>query len=277
MLDEVRVLSAGFCQHPEAMTFRGASWRPCCFPNGFALLHHTRHGPILFDTGYSPFLTDEMRSWPSLLYGRLIPPRFAAHEIARNQLVALGVPPRDVRHIVISHFHADHIAGLRDFPRATLLCKRAAWRSVRTASGLQALVKGFIPGLMPTDTEERIAFVDDRPVLPLPPVLHPFVAGYDLFGDGTVVAVDLPGHAVGQIGAIIDERRTGPIFLVADAAWSMRAIAEETPPPCITTRLLGDTRAYRATLAKLSSLSHSVPQLRIIPSHCATGLAMTPR
>jgi glyoxylase-like metal-dependent hydrolase (beta-lactamase superfamily II) len=266
MLDDVRVLSAGYCTHPEAMTRRGASWRPCRFPGGFALLVHRKHGAVLYDTGYSEAFYIETRAMPEALYGRVTPVHVNPVETARAQLARDGIDSSDVRFVVVSHFHADHIAGLRDFPAARVACSRAAWDSVRTMRGFGALLKGFLPGLIPYDIEERLTFVDDLPPAPLPPPIDALGAGRDLFGDGSIVVVDLPGHAPGHIGVLVQSPR-GPVLLAGDAAWSRAAIETDTPPPRITTAFLGNTHAYRTTLARLGALHRAMPELRIVPSH----------
>jgi tRNA pseudouridine-54 N-methylase len=57
-------------------------------------------------------------------------------------------------------------------------------------------------------------------------------------------------------------------FLAADAAWSSRAIRENSPPPRLTTALLGGTKPYRTTLGQLHHLQRCNPDILITPSHC---------
>jgi glyoxylase-like metal-dependent hydrolase (beta-lactamase superfamily II) len=273
MIEEVRLLSAGFCLHAEAMTLRGGSWTSCRYPAGFALIQHAKHGPILFDTGYSDHIRAATSNFPGFLYPWLARTHVTDTDTALHQLEIAGIRSRDVRHIVVSHFHADHMAGLRDFPAARILCTRAGWNSVRNARGVAAVAKGFLPGLMPSDIEQRISFVEDIPPLPLPPPLDKFGFGRDLLDDGSIIAIDLPGHAVGQIGLWIQGLSAGPMLLVADAAWSRRAVEEFTPSPRLTSFLLGNTVQYRATLRQLHGLWRAMPELAIVPSHCRDTLA----
>jgi glyoxylase-like metal-dependent hydrolase (beta-lactamase superfamily II) len=268
MLDDAKLLSAGFCLHPEFMAIRGGGWRPCRFPAGFAYFHHRRYGAILFDTGYSDHFRAETKRFPGTLYAKLMPPRFDGADRACAQLCRLGIEPSDVRTIIVSHFHADHIAGLRDFPRARIVCARAGYRAIRAARGLSGLMHGLLPGLMPGDSEERTDYVDDLPLMNLPPALAAFGQGRDLFGDGSVVAVDLPGHSVGQIGLYVPDSPAGGLFMVSDAAWSLDAITQLRPPPRLVTALLGHSESYLATLSKLHHLHCTHPDLLIRPAHC---------
>ena len=100
------------------MTRRGAPWRTVRFPSGFAFLHHASEGAVLFDTGYSARFHSETRGFPGSLYAHMTPVHLEDAETAQSQLAAAGISASDVRHVVLSHFHADHIAGLRDFPAA---------------------------------------------------------------------------------------------------------------------------------------------------------------
>jgi glyoxylase-like metal-dependent hydrolase (beta-lactamase superfamily II) len=269
VLDAVRLLSAGSCLHPAAMTRRGAPWRPHRFPAGFALIVHRRHGAILFDTGYGARFLRATRALPNRLYRWLTPLELSEDGTAAAQLAALGVAPDDVTHVVVSHFHADHVAALRDFPAARIVCSREAWASVRGRSGIGALRRGFLAELMPDDAAARMQFADARSAVPLENALARLGPGRDLFGDGSLVAVALPGHARGQIGLLLRDAPDGPVFLIADAAWSHEAYEDDVPPPRVTTAALGETRAYRRTLHALHLLHRAEPSLRLVPSHAA--------
>ncbi len=263
----VRVLRAGHCMHPHAMTSRGGSWAPHRFDSGFALVDHRAEGAVLFDTGYATRFFGATAHYPERLYAMLTPVTIAPSDGAAAQLDALGIAPRDVAHVIVSHFHADHIAGLRDFPRATFWASRAAWESVRGRRGIGAVRRGYLAAFVPDDFEPRLRFVDDRDAAALPPALAAFGWGRDLFGDGSVLTVDLPGHAHGQIGALLPDAPQGPWFFIGDAAWSRAAIARAIPPPRITTALLGQTGPYRATLRSLQRSTLADPSLRIVPAH----------
>jgi glyoxylase-like metal-dependent hydrolase (beta-lactamase superfamily II) len=260
VLDDVRLLSSGFCVFPEAVARRGARWAPARFPAGFALLVHRQHGPVLFDTGYGHRFVDATRHLPNVLYALITPTTIPSADEAWHQLRTMGISESDVRTVVVSHFHADHIAGLRDFPLARIVCSQAGWTSVRRLDGIHALMKGFLNDLVPPNVEQRIQFVEELQTAPLP-------AAMGRLGDGSVLVVPLPGHATGQIGLFLPRSTRGPLFLVADAAWSPRAIATCTPPPRITTAVLGDTHTYRTTLARLNALQHTFPDLTVVPSH----------
>lgn len=254
---------AGLCRHPEGMVVRGAPWRPADFPALFAVVRHPTHGITLFDTGYSERFAAETHPFPARLYRWLTPVALAPGETAVEQLRAESVRPEDVRRIVISHFHADHVAGLRDFPNAEFIATREALAAVQGHGTLKTLLKGFLPGLLPDDFAdrarllERSAFTD---------ALGPFAA-HDLFGDGAVQLVSLPGHAAGQVGLLV-RGETKRVLLAADAAWTTASFRERRPPMRIADLIAQAPRTAEQTLMALHALSIADPELDIVPSHC---------
>jgi glyoxylase-like metal-dependent hydrolase (beta-lactamase superfamily II) len=81
------------------------------------LLVESDAGLVLVDTGFG--IQDCARP---ARFGRFrrhfFRPSFAAAEAAVHQIEALGYHRDDVRHIITTHFDADHIGGLADFPQA---------------------------------------------------------------------------------------------------------------------------------------------------------------
>ncbi|CAN3130825.1 putative metallo-hydrolase Rv2300c [Mycobacterium sp. smrl_JER01] len=81
------------------------------------LLVESDAGLVLVDSGFGtrdcahPGRFGSFRS-------RLIRPKFDPNETALSQIEALGFQGSDVRHIVVTHFDADHVGGLSDFPDA---------------------------------------------------------------------------------------------------------------------------------------------------------------
>lgn len=270
---EPRFIEAGHCRHPEIATLSGGSLRATVFPALTGLFLHDDEGPILFDTGYDPAFFAATEPFPQRLYRWLTPPTISAESAVSVQLRRFGLTPDEIRWVVLSHFHGDHVAGLHAFPKARIACARAGLDAARRGSDWTALRGGVLRALIPADIDQRLVFFEDRPRIPLDPAFRPFEEGADLFGDGSLAAVELPGHCPGHWGLACRGSDDRLHFLAADAAWSSRAIRENRPPPWLTTTLLGRTAPYRATLARLHALSRNAPEVMITPSHCAERAA----
>lgn len=252
-------LSDGWTEAPEAAVLPGTSWRKRVRFHAVAfLLQHPVAGPILVDSGYSSRFFSETATFPASLYRHLTPVTLTDPQGIAGQLRRTGIEPNEVRHIIITHFHADHVGGLRDFPEALFHCSRDAWESVKGLSGFSALRHAFLPGLLPSDVEERLSFVGE---------------GSDVFGDGSLTVIDLPGHAPGQIGLRFRGAEGRSILLASDASWISTAFRENRMPHPVT-RILNDWPSYRATLARLHEIHLREPDLLILPTHCPETAAL---
>lgn len=77
-------------------------------------------GLVLVDTGIGKDDLADMRRRLGFLFGLLVRPDRDPSTTAFEQIRALGLDPRDVRHIVPTHLDLDHAGGLPDFPDATV-------------------------------------------------------------------------------------------------------------------------------------------------------------
>lgn len=81
------------------------------------LLIETNHGLALVDTGLG--LQDYSNpTWFTQFFRIVSYMPFDPNEATVNQLPKLGYMPEDVKHILLTHMHFDHIGGLADFPHA---------------------------------------------------------------------------------------------------------------------------------------------------------------
>ncbi len=267
MIESWHLLRVGACRHPEAMTLRGGHWCPVSFPALVGLIRHRDFGPILFDTGYDDRFFVATEPFPERLYRMATPVDFDAGDRLPEQLARHGLGPDDIAAVFVSHFHGDHVAGLSAFPKAQILCAREGLQRLRRGNRFSRVRQGLLSTLVPDDVDDRARFFEDLPAVALPEALAPFTQGVDVLGDGTLTAVELPGHCPGHWGLLIRPQGQKPVFFIGDAAWSMTAIVENRPPPYFTTTLLGDTRSYRQSLAALQSVART-GGVEMIPSHC---------
>lgn len=75
---------------------------------------------VLVDTGYGLNDVRDPRSRLSPFFRTLNRPELRESLTAVRQIEALGLDPRDVRQIILSHLDFDHAGGLDDFPGATV-------------------------------------------------------------------------------------------------------------------------------------------------------------
>lgn len=268
---KLSLLSAGTCVHPEHVALRTRTLRTMTFPAMFALVEHPTHGITLFDTGYGEAFLHATRRFPERLHRWVTPVSFDPSQSARAVLARRGIRAQDVDRIIVSHFHGDHIGGLLDFPDAEILYGAGAPAGLGRMSRFEGLRLGFMVEMLPRDFDARAKAITG-PRVPLPPECAPFTEGIDLFGDRSVVVVELPGHAAGQVGLYL-ETDDRPFLLVADACWDSRSYRGPILPHPLTKLIIDDFDTYAATIQQLHELGRREGELVIVPSHCAETLA----
>ena len=249
---KLTALSVGYCTHPACMALKGAGRQEHVFPARSYLLETSR-GIFLWDTGYAEHFHDATARGVYRLYAKVTPVHFNCADSLEAQLGARGILASDVRGVFMSHFHGDHIAGLKDFPGATLFCSERGWEVHKDKRGVSALRRGFLPGLIPDDIESRLAFVERFRPMALPQALAPFDQGFDVLGTGELFVIPLPGHAEGHLGAFV-LTGNGWELLASDAAWMPESYLELRGPSELSFIIQHRRRAYYETLRKLNAL-----------------------
>jgi glyoxylase-like metal-dependent hydrolase (beta-lactamase superfamily II) len=209
----------------ERLVLRSGAWRPVTVGVRYAIAMHKTHGPVLIDTGYGPRVTSGRRSITLTAYAALLRPRLRDGGMPQSALARLGCTVDDVRRIVLTHFHADHVAAARDFPNASFIASGTAWAAIARMGKAGRLRHGVFDELLPDDFAARLLPIESCAERPLP---SGFGLGHDLFGDGACLAVDLPGHALGHFGLIWMER-DAPLLYAVDTTWIGDALEDRLP------------------------------------------------
>lgn len=261
---KIHRFKAGYCTHPTCIAVRGESWQNCQFPAQVFLLES--HGRFwLWDTGYANHFMDATASGIFKLYRQVTPVYFEPEESIYQQLKVQGIAPKDLSGLIISHFHADHIAGLKDFPSVSMIASTIGWNGVRLQKGFRALMKGFIPALMPVDFSQRLIGIESFKQVQLDSSLSPLEYAYELPNShGEILLVPLPGHAVGHYGALI-LTDGGWQLLASDAAWSYKNYREERFPMKPAHLIMDNVPDFYQTLEILKVLD--AKKIPILLSH----------
>lgn len=263
-------LRVGQCRHLECIAARGGDWKMIEFPSLCGLIKHPDHGCILFDTGYADHFHERTQSFPENLYRLALPVSLPHEQKLLSQLKARGVSPEDISLVIVSHYHGDHIAGLRDFPNARFIASREDSDDIAQLLGkpFRATLQGKLPTLLPEDYFQRLDYVERFSFSKLPQWMKPFDEGFDLLGDGSLIAIRLPGHSAGQIGLFIPDADGRPVFLVADACWSLEACQQARLPSVLAGLAISDNTAYAKTFNSIGVLASREEAIAVLPSHC---------
>ncbi len=267
-----RIFASGFCTAHDRVVDPKYGRGKARFYATWLLIEHPTCGLFLFDTGYSPRFSEATRRFPDKLYGWATPAFIKEEETAVYQLAQAGIKPSDLSGMIISHFHADHVAGMRDFPKIPVICHPEALRQVVSVSGLGAVRRGIVKVLIPGDLAQRVGTTVDHSLdffrsTPTE-VSFQFI---DLFGDGTVELAQLPGHACGQLGVRI-HTADHTLFFATDAAWRKSTLDANILPSPVVQLFFDDWRAYKATFNALRNYRQTNPTHRLLFTHCPETL-----
>lgn len=226
---------------------RGAGFKTISLTVRYGLIELKGRGLCLVDTGVGLDVTQGERSAALRLYAAVLRPKLDANQSPQAMLRGLGATVDDVRLVIVTHFHADHVSSLRDFARAEFIaCGEAAGR-VTGMSAVAALRHGIFKELIPPGFAQRLRPLQGMARIPTGGALGD---GYDLFADASYLAVPLPGHAIGHFG-IFWRDQAGPIIYATDAAWTLAALEQDRTPAISSAVVFDDRRAGWQTQQRL--------------------------
>ncbi|WP_313529370.1 MBL fold metallo-hydrolase [Shinella sp.] len=218
--------NSAFVTAPERLFLRGGAWRRVPLKVRYGFFRHPTAGPVMIDTGYGPRVTEGPRSLALRLYNAILGPNLAAEGQPEPVLRRLGLKSDEVGTIIVTHFHADHVASLNLFPKARIIAKADLLRKILKQPARKNLRHGIFRDLLPADFASRVEDVDGVAVREAPLGLG---RGRDLFGDGSVLAIDLPGHAEGHFGLCFAGLPV-PLLYAVDVQWCTEALEEDRRP-----------------------------------------------
>jgi N-acyl homoserine lactone hydrolase len=207
-------------------------------------------GVILVDTGETSRVHQRgyFPSWHPF-YRRAT--HFSVHpdEEIGTQLRALGISPRDIRQVVLTHLHTDHAGGLTDLTNARFWVSR---QEFQRASGMGGRIQGYLPNRWPRWWQPTFINFDRG-------AFGPFEKSMFLTKSGDILIVPTPGHTPHHISVVVCGSPT--LFFAGDTSYDQELL--------IAGKVDGvspDMNVAKATLAKIAALAKEQP-LVYLPSH----------
>jgi glyoxylase-like metal-dependent hydrolase (beta-lactamase superfamily II) len=203
-----------------------------------------RHGDqyMLWDTGMPAAMVGHPQTNPVMTVSLRVS--------LPDQLARIGVRPEQISILGISHYHFDHTGQAATFAHARL---------IMGAADIAAL-RGTDPGI------ERAP-------------LAPWLTGggrvteargdHDVFGDGSVIMLNLPGHTPGHT-ALLVRLASGPVMLSGDTWHFTEQVAHRGVPPFNTNR--AESLASMDRFDRLARNLHA----RVIIQHEPADIAKLP-
>ncbi|WP_240505139.1 MBL fold metallo-hydrolase [Nocardia mangyaensis] len=190
----------------------------------------------------------------------LVSPEQPVHGLS-EVLAANDLTGADIDFVLPTHLHWDHVAGLYELP---------GWVPIRVPSVEYRWAMGGSHAPLGVARGPLRGRIFDLYELDGPPVLT-FARSHDLFGDGSVLLVDLAGHTPGSVGVLLAVDDGTRVLLAGDAVWTSRQVEllRETAP--LPGELVDTDRdAAFETIHRL----HALPAgIELIPGHDRAAVA----
>ena len=180
-----------------------------------------KHGDtyLLWDTGLDGSLAGKPKGEGRLfLKERIVP-----------QLARIGVRPEDVGLVGVSHHHFDHVGQLGDFPNAKLLIGKADLEVLNTPHPNGPDFSHWTGGNGKVE---------------------PLIGDKDVFGDGRIVMLAMPGHTPGHQSLYV-RLSSGAVLLSGDQYHFAEQLSNKGVPPFNHNR--ADTLASHDRFEKIAA------------------------
>lgn len=241
----------------EGFSVRGGSLiKP--FTSGLAafVVEHPQ-GHLLIDAGVARDVRAHLDTTPWLLR------TLAELTVRRPTVDALGgrgLQPADVKGIILTHSHWDHVSGLADLRSVPV------WITPEELAHARSDDEG---GKLYRQLEAEGPFALRELIFEGGPY-GPFESSHDFFEDGSVVIVPMPGHTPGSVGVFVTDADGKRALMIGDTSWTEEGVEWPAEKPWLARRMVdNDAAGVREQLVLLHQLQRANPELLIVPAHDA--------
>jgi glyoxylase-like metal-dependent hydrolase (beta-lactamase superfamily II) len=220
----------------------------------FHVLRHPARGTFLVDTGVEQALRDDPDR--AALNGAVASvARVDEMRIRTDTASWVAAEKAPIRGVFLTHLHIDHISGLRDVPDGADVY-------VGPGEAEQTSFEHFFTAGVVD------ASLDDKPPLRVWRFQRDpdgsFAGVADVFGDGSVWALHVPGHTAGSV-AFLARTPAGPVLMTGDACHTRWGWDNGVPPGTFSS----DIPASRDSLERLRRFAARHPRLDVRLGHQA--------
>lgn len=236
----------------------GDFFKPFKISHSAFLIQHPK-GDILFDTGLGKDSPDhfakDMPWWASPFF------HFEHFQPLKKQLQSSGYPVDQIKAIYLSHLHWDHAGSLHEFPYLPVYTPQIE-QQVFNSDAFKEL--GYFASQQTTHEIlwENVTFSNSP--------YEGFAQSHDIYQDGTLVLVPLPGHTPGSVGLFVNLPSGKRYFLSGDTSWAQAGITQIKPKFWLSRMLVDkDDSMVMQQLRHLHQMLKMEPELTILPTHDA--------
>ncbi|MEY4564280.1 MAG: hypothetical protein RLZZ618_3557 [Pseudomonadota bacterium] len=250
----------------EALLVGGGRWLVHRRPVQVAVLVRHPKGQLLYDTGLGRHVEAQF-AVNGLFHRQVFAFDRGAWLPVADQLQRQGWPLADIRMIVPSHMHWDHVSGLPDFPDAEVWATPAE-RDEAAHAHAPAFLRSQFDGVK----HWRDLVFEGPPVLG-------FARSHDVFGDGSVLLLPLGGHTAGQVGMLLSLPSGQRYLFTGDVTWTLEGFKTPADRSWLVRHILPldhDETANQAAIVHIHQVMKRHPGITVVPAHDENVLQTLP-
>lgn len=218
------------------------------------LLEHKKYGIIMVNTGCSLRLKNNQNEFARLTNGRKL--IFGEKDSLVWKLKEDGFDPIAVKKVLLTHCDPECCGALPALPKYELISTARVLSVLMIADPDDGIMKSTLPD---SRIPRRAAGLFEGAS-----VLRGYFKWiFDVFGDGSVLAVDLTGHSV-MAGFYLPEKK---IFFGADASIDETAVNEKLKPSDKLLSMQQYPKDYQSMLKTLQKMHIDHPEITFLFSH----------
>lgn len=161
--------------------------------------------------------------------------------------------------MIISHSHWDHAGGVLDFPEAQVSVPALEMDVIRRPT----------TGAGGTWASQIAAKSINWKIIEFKAIPYKgYATSLDLYQDGKIVLVPMPGHTPGSIGLFLTTDSGKCYFFIGDISWKVDALRVGAPKFWAASLIVDrDAKETQFSADKVRQLMQQEPNLVVVPAH----------
>ncbi|MFD4636930.1 MBL fold metallo-hydrolase [Lentzea sp. NPDC058436] len=239
-------LPTGTYENRAALAYRGGSFGDVRKFAATAVLVHHPSGDLLIDAGFGANVEAHIATMPAY--------RRSPHELTstvHDQLRMKNYDMANLRGVVITHAHWDHVSGLAELDTPI-------WMNAAESRYVDRAKDAVVFRDVARDHEIHHYTFDGPPYLGFP-------SSHDVHGDGSVVIVEAGGHTDGSVVVFVtlpDEHR---FAFIGDLTWQKEGVTLRAERPKML-QLLADVQPAQVRAGLLNVIAVA-DRIHVVPAH----------
>jgi len=173
---------------------------------------------ILVDTGETAKIYQDGYLPKGGLYHKVVQTRIKEEEEINHQLLKLGFDMQDIKTIIFTHLHGDHIGGLSHFAHCDMLVSQDEYNMATSKKGPG---NGYFQKNWPTWFDPKLVTYNSG-------AEGIFAKSHQVTKDGSITIVPTPGHSVGHQSVIVKDGQS-TYFIAGDLTYNLATLSAEIP------------------------------------------------